>query len=519
MTLDTRYFNRKPTSRETGGITNRLKAASGATVTASQFCEHVRRGGTFVCGAHEPACGSGWGRFLSQQIFALDFDNSTGSKGEGTYRALQPAESGYIDWLDALDRMKADAPLLDRIRHDTGEAGHESGNRIDFRKCPVCGHKDDFRYFPDTNSWKCFSASDGRGGTYVDYLMAVDGLTESQAITALREATGHPRQAKRSVELVAAFPEIPFDRAERSGNIKPTPGNILLAIKDDAALRSRIRRNAMTGAIEFARPLPWSKDGEAGAEELETALAQLTVHIERKYKIAAKKHDIDTAVRVHAANNSYDPVIERFKRLPRWDGERRVDFMLEAFLKAEPTPYVRAASQLMVCGIIERQLNPGAKFDYMVVLEGPQGCGKSTFCEMLALDREFYCENMQNMDSGNTDALIVSQGRTVVEVGELNALKRAKTAEAAKAFITATRDEYRGKYQREAVKHPRRFIVIGTTNEREFLTDTTGNRRYLPIACHAKEPTRYIGTDEGREYMEGRQRIRSYGTGTAWEIL
>lgn len=155
----------------------------------------------------------------------------------------------------------------------------------------------------------------------------------------------------------------------------------------------------------------------------------------------------------------------------------------------------------------------------MVVLEGPQGCGKSTFCEMLALDREFYCENMQSMDSGNTDALIVSQGRTVVEVGELNALKRAKTAEAAKAFITATRDEYRGKYQREAVKHPRRFIVIGTTNEREFLTDTTGNRRYLPIACHAKEPTRYIGTDEGREYMEGRQRIRSYGTGTAWEIL
>ena len=103
-TLDSRYFSRKPTGRETGGITNRLKAAGGATITASQFCEHVRRGGTFVCGVHEPSRGSGWGRFLSQQIIALDFDNSTGSKGAGTYRALQPGESGYADWLDALDR-------------------------------------------------------------------------------------------------------------------------------------------------------------------------------------------------------------------------------------------------------------------------------------------------------------------------------------------------------------------------------------------------------------------------------
>ena len=103
-TLDTRFFDRKPTGRETGGITNRLKAAGGATVTASQFCEHVRRGGTFVCGVHEPSRGSGWGRFLSQQIIALDFDNSTGDKGAGTDRALRPGESGYVDWLDALDR-------------------------------------------------------------------------------------------------------------------------------------------------------------------------------------------------------------------------------------------------------------------------------------------------------------------------------------------------------------------------------------------------------------------------------
>ena len=427
-------------------------------------------------------------------------DETEHEETERTARALTEGKD------EELDRMKAEAPLLDRIRRDTGETGREAGGRVDFHKCPVCGHSDDFSYYPDTNSWKCFSASDGRGGTYIDYLMAVDGLTESQAITELREATGHPRRARRSAEAVAVFPEIPFIRAASSGNIRPTPGNVKLAIEHDEVLRQRIRLNKMTGAIEFARPLPWSKNDEAGFENPEIALAQFTVYIERKYKVAAKKPSVEIAVTSYGADNAYDPVLDMFDRLPPWDGTRRVDRLLEEFLKAEPTPYTRAVSRLMVCGLVERQFQPGMKFDCMVVLEGHQGCGKSKFCEMLARDKDFCFENMQSMDSGNTEALIGSQGKTVIEIAELNALRRAKTSEAAKAFITATHDEYRGKYDKHATKHPRRFILIGTTNEREYLTDTTGNRRYFPVVCRAKEPTKYIGyeeggTKEGRDYM------------------
>ena len=91
-------------------------------------------------------------------------------------------------------RMNAEAPLLDLIRRDTGEDGRERGNRIDFRTCPVCGHTDCFRFYPDSNSWTCFSESNASGydgGTYVEYQKAVHGCDDAEAVKVLREATGN----------------------------------------------------------------------------------------------------------------------------------------------------------------------------------------------------------------------------------------------------------------------------------------------------------------------------------------
>lgn len=96
-----------------------------------------------------------------------------------------------------LEQMKKEADLLALIRADTGEQGEQSGGIIYFRgRCPVCGHNDDLRYYPDSNEWACFSASNRsgkRGGTIVDYLMASHHMTKGEAVTELRCMTGHPR--------------------------------------------------------------------------------------------------------------------------------------------------------------------------------------------------------------------------------------------------------------------------------------------------------------------------------------
>jgi len=123
--------------------------------------------------------------------------------------ATPPATSTALDWHTAVydapgdacdfDAIKAEAPLLERIRSDTGEAGHGSGGRIDFTVCPVCGHRDCFSFYIDTNSWTCFGASNATGitgGSYVDYLRATTGASVSEAVAQMRKATGHPLPPK-----------------------------------------------------------------------------------------------------------------------------------------------------------------------------------------------------------------------------------------------------------------------------------------------------------------------------------
>lgn len=102
-----------------------------------------------------------------------------------------------------LDAMIKEAPLLDLIRKDTGEQGHESGGRIDFHTCPVCGHHDDFSYYHGQNTWACLSASNTTGitgGSFLDYAIATGRATDTAgAVRMLREVTGHALDhAKRS---------------------------------------------------------------------------------------------------------------------------------------------------------------------------------------------------------------------------------------------------------------------------------------------------------------------------------
>ena len=93
--------------------------------------------------------------------------------------------------------MLAEVDLLSIVKADTGEQGRKSSNRIDFKRCPICGHKDCFSFYPSSNSWACFSDSNTTGytgGTYLEYAKAVYGYTNTEAVKSLRELTGHPYQ-------------------------------------------------------------------------------------------------------------------------------------------------------------------------------------------------------------------------------------------------------------------------------------------------------------------------------------
>ena len=130
-----------------------------------------------------------------------------------------------------------------------------------------------------------------------------------------------------------------------------------------------------------------------------------------------------------------------------------------------------------------RAYEPGRKYDYMVVLQGPQGIGKSTLLRRLAMRDEFFVDDVKNI--GSKDAQELIQGRWFVEFAELAAFK-GKQVETLKSFITSQTDSYRVPYAKRPVQLPRRCVLVGTTNLGEYLEDPTGNRRFMPVRCDGK---------------------------------
>lgn len=117
---------------------------------------------------------------------------------------------------------------------------------------------------------------------------------------------------------------------------------------------------------------------------------------------------------------------------------------------------------------------------YMPILEGSQGVGKSSFWRALA--GEWFQDTPFKI--GDKDAYMQLQGVWLYEIAELDSLNKAD-ATSVKAFITQNNDRFREPYGRRIADWPRQCLFVGTTNHYEYLRDATGNRRFWPISARS----------------------------------
>lgn len=183
----------------------------------------------------------------------------------------------------------------------------------------------------------------------------------------------------------------------------------------------------------------------------------------------------------------------------KWDGEPRADGVLYTFLGCKLDDYNIEVTRILLNGIVTRALYPGAKFDYIPVLVGKQGIGKSQFCRALCPCEEWYLDGLNTMEGD--EAIEKIRNKLIVEVAELANLRRDKL-ESVKSFLTRQVDTFRPKYARNAEDRPRACVFIGTTNVNQFLVDKTGNRRWLPVQCGVCEPTLDLFDASTKFYME-----------------
>lgn len=260
----------------------------------------------------------------------------------------------------------------------------------------------------------------------------------------------------------------------RSTVLKNSLRNLLLILNNDEKLKG-IVFNQLSDGMEIKGEVPWEHPSRFWRDADD---AQLISYIDLNYgTFSARNYDI--AVAKVADDRSYHPIREFLSSLPEWDKVPRVDTILVEFLGAADNAYVRAVTRKTLCGAISRVMNPGCKFDTMLVLNGPQGKGKSTLISKLC--GEWFNDSLLLNDTKDKTAAEKLQGYWILEIGELAGLKKTEI-ETLRGFLSRQNDIYRASFGRRATPHPRQCVFIGTTNaENGYLRDTAGNRRFWPV--------------------------------------
>ena len=250
--------------------------------------------------------------------------------------------------------------------------------------------------------------------------------------------------------------------------------NIQLILENDPLLRD-IVFNQLADGMEITGQVPWKHPAKFWRDQDD---AQLISYVDSHYgSFSARNYEI--AVTKVTDDRSYHPIREMFEALPPWDGVHRVDTLLIDYLGAQDNSYVRAVTRKALCAAYDRVFNPGIKYDYMIVLNGDQGIGKSTL--IAKLGQEWFSDSLSLSDMNDKTAAEKLQGYWILEIGELAGMKKADI-DKVKAFVSRQDDKYRASFGRRVTPHLRQCIFFGTTNtENGYLRDITGNRRFWNV--------------------------------------
>lgn len=205
---------------------------------------------------------------------------------------------------------------------------------------------------------------------------------------------------------------------------------------------------------------------------------RLLIFLQREIGLSKmSKSAVEDALAVFVQSHRKHVVREWLTTLT-WDATPRIASCLTALFGAPDTPYVHAASRNFWLSLMARVMRPGCQVDHMLVLEGPQGQGKTS--ALRTLGGAWYLA--MNESVMTKDFFQLLPGTLIVEIAELDSFQRAELTRIKQAISTPS-DTYRASYGRLPQTYTRQCVFVGTTNELHYLRDMTGSRRFWPIPC------------------------------------
>jgi hypothetical protein len=249
----------------------------------------------------------------------------------------------------------------------------------------------------------------------------------------------------------------------KGGAVKNTYGNLALVLRHTYGPRLTFNAMRLTPLLD-------------GAPITDADVGRLREDLERTWDLTPSKDNTAEAVRQVAAERSFHPVKDYLTGL-KWDGERRLARVAAEVLGAEASLLTTRLLRCWFISAVARALRPGCKVDTTLVLVGPQGFYKSTFFEVLGAPH--FSDTA--MDISGKDGLLQLAFAWIYEWPELENVTSKKQASEVKAFTTSRTDTFRPPFARSVIQHPRSTVIVGTTNEEQFLVDGTGSRRFWVV--------------------------------------
>ena len=364
--------------------------------------------------------------------------------------------------------------------HGTDPAGGRLCNAFDLVRIHKFGHLDTGKEKEDKDK-KSFKA--------MEEFASKDSTTKKR----IAEEKFAEAKFEFAEEVKAEVPE-EYDTSwteELSANTKGeydnSANNLNIIIQHDQFLKDVFKLNIFDNKRYVTRSLPWRKvDNMEPLRDVD--YSGVRNYIECVYGIVSSQK-VDDALALEFEKKKFHPIRE-YIRAQKWDGIPRVNTLLIDYFGAEDNAYTRAAIRKMLVAAVARVFEPGIKFDTALILVGEQGTYKSTFVKKLGM--EWFSDTFTTVQGKESFEQI--QGAWLVEMAELSGLKKAEV-ESIKHYISKREDMFRPAYGRTVETYKRQCVFFGTTNNKDFLRDPTGNRRFMPIDVRPEYVTKSVNDD------------------------
>jgi hypothetical protein len=206
-----------------------------------------------------------------------------------------------------------------------------------------------------------------------------------------------------------------------------------------------------------------------------------------------KKGDLESLLYSDFAPR-YNPFVDYLESLAPWDEETDYLGDLAKTVEAKEQDYWELVFVKWFVGLVGSMYDDGVTNQSAIVLYGGQSIGKTTWLNNLVPPSLAAYKHNGMVNPKHRDTQVALAEKLLINLDEMEAF-RVSELSAVKTMITMPSINVRRVYGHYTEHMPRRASFCGTTNDISFLTDITGNRRFLPFEAFKIDYSHSVSLD------------------------